>query len=226
MPIRQVPITAIMTAELTSAFARTVSPERWRTYLFAAGFRQDLALRLYLWNAAIGQSFHFPLQTVEVALRNVTHATLSAKYGSNWCFSQNCRSMIGPRMVNDLEKAEHRHRKIYAQIPSTPQLLASLSLGFWVALLRRPYHKALWSGQIISAFPNLDPGKTLADVSKVGTAIQDLRNRIFHQEPLIGHNLSQHYSDILKMLGWICHDTRQWVRQHSSVPLVIRERPR
>jgi hypothetical protein len=226
MPIRQVPITAIMTAELTAAFERTMSPERWRTYRFAAGFRQDLALGLYLWNAAIGQSFHFPLQAVEVALRNVIHTALSAKYGANWCFTDACRAMIGPRMVNDLEKAEQRHRKIYAQTPSTPQLLASLSLGFWVALLRRPYHVALWDGQIITAFPHLEPDKTLADVSKVGTAIQDLRNRIFHQEPLIGHNLSQHYGDILKMLGWICDDTRQWVRQHSSVPRVIRERPR
>ena len=32
--------------------------------------------RLYLWNAAVGQSFHFPLQTAEVALRNVIHQAL------------------------------------------------------------------------------------------------------------------------------------------------------
>jgi hypothetical protein len=226
MPIRQVPIAAVVTPELTAAFERTISPERWRTYRFASGFRQEVAHRLYLWNAAVGQSFHFPLQTVEVSLRNVTHAALSAQYGANWCSDMNCRRMLGLRLEAALRKAEHRYRKIYDCSPTTPQLLASLSLGFWVSLLRKPYRAVLWNDHAIDAFPNLGAGETMARVSSVGTSIQDLRNRIFHQEPLIGQNLSQAYADILKMLGWICTETREWVQQHSSVPKVIRERPR
>ena len=226
MPIRQAPITATITPELTAAFQRAISPERWRTYRFAAGFREEKAQELYLWNAAVGQSFHFPLQTVEVALRNVTHAALTAQYGANWCFANGCRSMLGQRLVDDLDKADHRFQKIYGATPTTPQLLASLSLGFWVSLLRKPYQIAIWTQHAPAAFPNLTPGQTINDVSQTGTAIQDLRNRIFHQEPLIGHNLSQDYGDILAMLGWICSEMRDWVRLHSSVPRVIRERPR
>lgn len=93
-------------------------------------------------------------------------------------------------------------------------------------LIRQGFHGSIWASQTANAFPHLVNGDDMMDVSRTGTAIQDLRNRIFHQEPLIGHNLSQDYGDILKMLGWICPETREWVRSHSSVPKVIRERPR
>lgn len=226
MPLRQDPIVAVITPGLTAAFQRTVSPERWRTYRFAAGFNEQKSHNLYLWNVAIGQSFHFPLQAVEVALRNVTHAALTALYGGNWCFDNACRAMLGQRLVDDLDKAEQRFTKKYTKAPTTPQLLASLSLGFWVSLLRKPYHNAIWAAHANAAFPNLPAGASMTEVSNTGTHIQDLRNRIFHQEPLIGHNLSQDYAHVLKMLGWICDETREWVRRHSSVPKVIRERPR
>jgi hypothetical protein len=226
VPLRQENIEAEVTPELTRAFERTVSPERWRTYKLAAGFHEETALRLYLWNAAIGQSFHFPLQSTEVALRNVVHASLAALYGPNWAHDPNCRHMLGPQLGDDLVKTERRHHNRYSAQPTTPQMVASLSLGFWVALIRQGFHGSIWASQTANAFPHLVNGDDMMDVSRTGTAIQDLRNRIFHQEPLIGHNLSQDYGDILKMLGWICPETREWVRSHSSVPKVIRERPR
>lgn len=226
MPIRQQNIEALIAPELLAAIPRTVSPERWRTYKLAAGFHEETALRLYLWNAAIGQSFHFPLQTVEVALRNVTHHALCALYGNDWAANLQCRHMLGPQCEQDITKSERRHRNRYRVAPTTPQIVASLSLGFWVSLLRQGYHGTIWANQSVIAFPHLGPLETMADVSSTGTIIQDLRNRIFHQEPLIGHNLSGEYSAILKMLGWICPVTRDWARQQTSVPKVIRERPK
>lgn len=133
--------------------------------------------------------------------------------------------MLGFKLEADLDKATQRFENIYGKVPTTPQLVASLSLGFWVSLLRKPYRTALWNAHASHAFPNLAAAERLSDVSEIGTAIQDLRNRIFHQEPLLGHNLSQDYADILKMLGWICAETKEWVRHNSSVPKVIRERP-
>ncbi|MBU6265969.1 MAG: Abi family protein [Sphingomonadales bacterium] len=206
--------------------ARAISPERWKTYQIAAGFNEATAHKLYLWNAAVGQSFHFPLQTVEVALRNVIHQALVAIYGANWTSSPACRSSLLPDKVNDITKAETRHYRIYAAAASTPQIVASLSLGFWVSLLRRHYNRSIWATQTATAFPHLKATETIVDVSRTATTIQDLRNRIFHQEPLIGQDLSREYAAVLRMLGWICPEMREWVRKLSSVPRVIRERPR
>ena len=210
-----------------AAFGRTLSLDRWRTYQIAAGFNDDLAHRLYLWNAAIGQSFHFPLQSVEVALRNVVHQALTAEYGVDWPKDHACQAGLGQYLLADIAKAEQRHRRKYGRLPTTPQLVASLSLGFWVTILRaRAFNGSLWANHLRVAFPGLGAQEGLREIGQTGTTIQDLRNRIFHQEPLIGHNLTAEYGAILKMLGWICAETREWTRQHSSVPRVLRERPR
>jgi hypothetical protein len=226
MPIRQDRIIEPLSPAMTAALSRTISPERWRTYLIAAGFDEELAQRLYLWNASIGQSFHFPLQSVEVALRNVLHGVLSAQYGGQWSTDNGCRAILRQQQLDDISKARQRLKRIHGGPPSTPQLVASLSLGFWVSLLRRDYNQSIWNAHTAAAFPNLQAGESIVTVSRTGTAIQDLRNRIFHQEPLIGHNLSEEYSKLLRMIGWICTGTREWTRRYSSVPRVIRERPR
>jgi hypothetical protein len=226
MPLRQDRISATVTPALTSAFTRTISVERWKTYQRAAGFREELAHCLYLWNAAVGQSFHFPLQTAEVALRNVVHQALSVLYGPDWSTNPACRNMLRAKQADDILKAERRHFSIHGQGASPPQIVASLSLGFWVSMLRRDYNRSVWATQMGAAFPHLGQNESIADVSRAGTAIQDLRNRIFHQEPLIGHDLSADYGAILRMIGWICPETRDWTRANASVPKVIRERPR
>lgn len=226
MPLRQASIASTVTPALTQAFQRTVSVERWHTYLIAGGHRQDHAHRLYLWNATIGQSFHYPVQTVEVALRNMVHNVLVKLYGAEWATDAPCRTMLGTKQVREIEKAERRHVKKYGQHPKTPQIVASLSLGFWVTMLTRRYNRIIWQSCTPLAFPALPADKTIVDVAAVARRIQDLRNRVFHQEPLIGRNLSQDYSDILTLLAWICPETREWMRTNSSVPSVMRERPR
>jgi hypothetical protein len=226
MPLRQAIITAELTPELSAAFSRTVSLERWKTYQRAAGFDDRLAYRLYLWNAAAGQSFHFPLQTLEVALRNVVHQAIASIFGPDWPKEQTCRNMLHPKQVDDITKAERRHFSIKQNVATTPQIVASLSLGFWTAMLRRNYKRAIWSSQLEGAFPNLPADATIGDVSRKANSVQDLRNRIFHQEPLIGHDLSGEYGDILALLGWICEATRDWTRAQSSVPQILRTRPR
>jgi hypothetical protein len=226
MPIRQDRTPAPVTTVLMDAFDRTISADRLKTYLIASGFKPEAAVALYRWNAAIGQSFHFPLQAVEVALRNVIHGTLTQEFGPDWWSDGNCRSVLNEKRTAEIDKAARRFRKKYQRTPVTGQIVASLTLGFWASMLHREYNSTLWDGHSSATFPHLQAPATIATVSRTATSIQDLRNRIFHQEPLIGHDLSADYAAILRMLGWICPETKEWVRHHSSVPIVIRQRPR
>lgn len=226
MPLRQANISIPVTPALIAAFTRTISAERWKTYQIAGGFNDNLAHRLYIWNAAVGQSFHFPLQTLEVALRNVVHHALVSLHGADWATNAACRATLHGKQIEDISKAERRHYSIYSEVASTPQIVASLSLGFWAAMLRRNYNHLIWSTQTTNAFPYLKVGQSIVEISRATNRIQSLRNRIFHQEPLIGRDLSADYGDILLVLGAICPETRDWMRVHSSVPAVMRERPR
>jgi hypothetical protein len=226
VPIRQDPIKPQISDDIVNAFGRTVSIPRWKTYMRAAGFRPDVAGGLYLWNVAIGQAFHFPLQAVEVALRNVINHELCKEFGADWWKTLECLRYLEPERVADIDKVSRRIRRKYGTEPFTDQLVASLTLGFWAAMLKREYNARLWDKHVGSAFPHLAAPHSIRTVSGAANAIQDLRNRIFHHEPLIGRALSDDYGQVLRMLGWICPATRDWVKLHSSVPIVLRQRPR
>jgi len=226
MPIRQDRLPTAPTTDLLHAFDRTISQDRWRTYQIASGFDNGLAHRLYLWNAALGQSFHFPLQCAEVALRNVTHRALSVDHSAAWCYERQCLSLLDNYSIAAIEKARHRLRLKHDSDPIAPQIVATLPLGFWVNLLKQRYHDVLWTGHSANAFPHLNENETLSSVRSVASHIRRFRNRVFHHEPLIRHDLTKEYSRILQLLGWICPETRDWMRRHASVPRVIRERPR
>ncbi len=226
MPIRQDRPVADFSPELMCALNRTVSAPRWKTYQTATGFRDDVAHLLYLWNAAVGQSFHFPLQAVEVALRNVVNQALCQVAGDNWWSERAGRQIVGDDRCGDIDKAATRLRRKYGASPDTGQIVASLMLGFWAAMLKREYNRPIWDSQAATAFPHLGPRESIRDVRRVANATQDLRNRIFHHEPLIGRSLSDDYGNILRLVGWICPVTKEWVRHHASVPTVIRQKPR
>jgi hypothetical protein len=105
------------------------------------------------------------------------------------------------------------------------QITPSLTFGFWIALLKRDYNATIWDAHASTVFAYLPADMTMKDVGAVGQTIKDLRNRIFHQEPLLAHDLSAQYAAILNMIEWICPETKQWVRRHTSVPQTIRSRP-
>ena len=47
-----------------------LSDKRFGTYLQRAGFNKDYAFELYLYNARLAKAFLFPLQILEVTVRN------------------------------------------------------------------------------------------------------------------------------------------------------------
>jgi hypothetical protein len=213
-------------SSLLRAFDRTISAPRWGTYLVASGFRTDVAHALYLWNASAGESFLFPLQATEVALRNVVSDALTATFGSRWWLDAGGRRCLGDERCDDVDRARARIRNKYRTEPDAGRIVASLMFGFWSAMLRRQYDGAIWDARTMEAFPNLTDGRTIRNVSDTAGAILTLRNRIFHHEPLIGRDLSRDYGEILRLLGWICPLTRAWVARNATVPTVLRQRPR
>jgi hypothetical protein len=225
MPLRQVNYTNSVSTQLIKSLQNTISPERWHTYELAAGYDLNRAHALYLWNASVGQSFHYPLQSVEVCLRNAIHKAFSKVYGSDWCNEATCRAALQQRQGQEIEQAARRRFQMYRTAATTPQIVSSLTFGFWIAALNRQYNNIIWTDHKDIVFPNLPDAVLIRDVARTGAIIKNLRNRIFHQEPLIGRDLLSDYSAILKMVGWICEDTREWVRTNSSVPHIIRQRP-
>lgn len=226
MPIRQVEQIQKCPQELPIAFERTLSAQRWLTYRKAAGYRNDVANRLYLWNVSVGQAFHFPLQAFEFALRNVVNDAEVQSFGPRWYCDPISSAFLDDKQSCEIEKTVRKLRSLMDREPDVGEVVACLNFGFWTALLKPKYKRALWDVQTPNSFPYLESHATIDDAGSCADAVRGFRNRVFHHEPLIGRNLSEDYGRILRMLGWICPVTRDWVRRNASVPAVIRLRPR
>lgn len=224
MPIRQDKITSDINDVLFAGLTRTITAARLGTYMVAAGHDRNRALSLYVWNAAMGQAFHFPLQAVEVALRNCINPILCAEFGPDWWNETQFRSWASLERVNDIEQA--KKRLTARNLPLvTDQIVATLSFGFWVGILHKRNNPRVWNKQIRVAFPTLPKSQHHDIVYQTAAIAADLRNEIFHHEPIFARNLSGDYGYLLALLKWMCPETEAWVRQYSSVPTVIRLKP-
>jgi hypothetical protein len=203
---------------------RTLSVDRFDTYLKAAGHDIDRAIRLYVWNAQIGSSFHIPIQAVEVALRNTINNALVAKFGADWWRNQAFTKLFDRERRTDMDMVIRRiQRKGLPLI--TAQIVAGLSFGFWVGLLQPKYNPDVWSSQLRVAFPHLPATETRVTLFKYAGDVATLRNRISHHEPIFKRDLLTDFGELMKLLAWICPDTSSWIRPHCQVPALMRSKP-
>ena len=203
---------------------QALSAERFATYLAAAGHNHDRAQKLYIWNAQIGETFHIPIQAVEVALRNGVNRALTAKYGPDWWMNQAFLQAIDGHRKTDLNTVRRRieNQKIML---ATGQVVAGLSFGFWVGMLQRRYNSILWASYSGISFPDLPQGETRNSLFQRAKTVAHLRNRISHHEPIFYRDVSADYAAIMTLLNWISPATHDWVRPHCRVQEVLRRKP-
>lgn len=178
----------------------TLSIERIDTYLKATGHDPERALKLYLWNAQVGATFHIPIQTVEVALRNSINRALVAKFGTNWWQNPDFTRLLDRERRSDMEMVQRRIESKGLPL-ITAQIVAGLSFGFWVGMLKPAMNPDLWSSQLRNAFPHLPANETRTTLFKYAGDVANLRNRISHHEPIFKRDLSKDFSELMKLLG-------------------------
>lgn len=213
-----------LTREQLAALFRALSKERIGTYLVAAGHDEARAMRLYIWNAKLGESFHIPIQAVEVALRNSVNGALVRQLGAEWWKGEPFQVLADHDRQTDIETVRRRIRN--RKLPeSIGQIVAGLSFGFWVGMLQPRYNPELWSKQLRDAFPNLPENRSRKSVATAVGQIAYLRNRISHHEPLIKRSATEDYKLLMDTLGWLCPHKLEWIRPHCRIPELARQKP-
>lgn len=163
-------------------------------------------------------------QAAEVALRNRTDTGLRARYGNDWWSNPDLTATNDRERKEDIATALRRikHRKAAL---ATPQVIATLSFGFWVGMLQPRYNPMLWSGTLRTAFPKLPADKNRYDLAAAAKRVCDLRNRIWHHEPIFRMNLSEEHRATLDLLAWACPEKAAWIKPHCRVPHLLRQKP-
>lgn len=200
-----------------------ISPARLHRYRSATDNELGTVVN-YFWNMALSEALYCSLNAVEIALRNSIHQTLTAHFGGPAWYDQ--KGLLDQRQVDGVAAVKERIRR--DREPVTPdRIVSELSFGFWVIILSRNYDIRLWQGQhaapLRQAFPRVPRRQRQRQtIHQHYNAIRELRNRVFHHEPLFDDRvLGRRHLDIYRGIGWINPGLLAWVEGVDRFPIVL-----
>lgn len=195
----------------TELVAKPLAPQA------AAPLATAPAVKAYFLLNDISQHFFVPLQLVEVSLRNKLNAHVKRKKNNPRWYD------VVPVGKLNLDRV-HAAKKFALQDNAKYQpddVVCRLMFGFWVSLLDRDYRdttkhmQCIWDQFALKqVFPGAPAGLTIGRIFNRLTHLNDLRNRLFHHEPIWKagsvssvdgaiERLQSQYQDVLEVLGWI-----------------------
>lgn len=189
----------------------------------AAGGDAAFALELYGWNIQISEAFFPALGAAEVCLRNTISERLIQEYGPRWWVNTRFHLLIGSKGKGIVLRT--RNRLSRTGVVTSGRMIAELSFGFWVQMLRPENVAALWT-PLHTSFTDLPPAVTYDQFYARCVEISKLRNRIFHHEPIIERDVMREYGAILELVKWISLNKSEWIKKYSRVAVVARTKPR
>jgi hypothetical protein len=200
-----------------------MSAERLAPYEAACGGDVAAALRLYGWNSQVSAAFYWPLQNLEIVLRNALHREMSALFGRpDWWIRRVVN--LHADAARDVRRA--REKLVRRGKEATPsRMVAELSFGFWVSLLGKgnDYETRLWRPALYRAFPHYSGRRQ--PLHRQLDSVRLFRNRIAHHEPIYRRHLAADHESILRLAAYMSPDTVQCVQRNDQVPLVLPRKP-
>lgn len=212
-------------ANITS-FVETVSKPRLSKYIKASRGNIKEALLLYHWNSQLSQALYLPLQTWEISLRNKLNSFLCWKYNPQWPRDERAvRILAKPQNVR-LRETIQRQTRDRTTSPTTDQLVADLSAGFWVSLLGKSYDIPFaWRYNLSAKIFKNDPSIDRQAAFDACDRLLDLRNRVAHHEPIFHLDLAGRRADLDQMLHGLCGPTQHYMASACSFAAVWGSKP-
>jgi hypothetical protein len=198
-------------AQFLASIERTVTKERLTRYLGATKRDVSQALELYEYNVQLSEVLYGLLHGLEVTVRNAEYHALTASYGTPTWYDL---APLSQYWKDQLDKAKAKPGA--AGRPG--KVVAELTFGFWIDLLQAGNHRCLWVDRKLNrAFPNTRLHRKF--IHERLKAIQLLRNRISHHEPVLTAANALYNGDgvitlaeLLECVEWVCADTAQWIK--------------
>ncbi|MBD9701032.1 hypothetical protein [Streptomyces caniscabiei] len=207
-----------MSNRLPDWMARDLSLPRLRRYIRAAHGDARVAERLYWWNAEASAALVGPLHCLELALRNALHNALVRHHGRpDWWEAAPLNERSRGLVDSARRSCGRRLRR------TTPDdVVAELTLGFWVSLLSAGYDRHFWVPVLNSAFPHYrgPRGRLYHDL----TSLALLRNRVMHHEPVHHRHLAADHDSIYRVLGYLSPEFAKEARAMDRFPDVLADR--
>ena len=213
--------------ETIASFVSSISKPRLTKYLQVSRGDIRKALQIYNWNTQLSQSLYFPLQYWEITLRNKLNNFLVFKYGQNWPISHVAnRNFIGRDQKRVAEVVARLTVGPGTQRPTTDQVVAELSAGFWVSQFTKKYDAHYnWRYNLPSRIFLNDQHLTRESAHRICLSLLGLRNRVAHHEPIFHLDLLSHRDRLTSILRGMCLVTNNYVERKCSFAQVLASCP-
>lgn len=214
---------------------KAFSAPRLGRYLHAFGNNKERAQQGYIYNLQLSESLLSTLSVLEIALRNAMSGQMAKLYGrADWyeAILTDTSLHLPSKPLKHDKTLQHLHRTINnakrdANSANPNKVIAEFSFGFWTTLLNTRYQNAFWQ-ELRFAFPHCPRRmRKRHTVSSALNQVRDLRNRVFHHEPVLwmAPPVEDHHRHIYDVLSWLNHDIAPWVQTFDRFSQVIVGRP-
>lgn len=209
-----------------------LSAERLTPYLKACGGDAEKALALYEWNSSLAQLLMRDISNFEVALRNACNAAMESSWqgDAHWLLDENspARRPVMRKSARDmLDSNRINRRTIDAAVDGLPKgfstgnLVAGLTLGFWVHLSDRSREAVIWRSGLYRAWPK---GTNRAELQERLYGILRVRNRVAHNERLFDPKRPELSpkkvdTDAIELLGILCPEATDYLYGEGGAPI-------
>jgi hypothetical protein len=104
--------------------------------------------------------------------------------------------------------------------PHPDKVIAELTLGFWVSLFNSTLQPELWKSLRLVFAHCPKHSRQRRAISACLNQARDLRNRIFHHEPLLWltPDLITQHENAAAVIAWIDPQLRGWLAPYDRVP--------
>lgn len=199
--------------------------ERYRPKdAFGQPFGSDLdMLTNYFWNIALCEAIYPSLNTIEVALRNTIHSTLTYQYHTDEWWHE--PRLLLPAQYDTIADMEQDYLA-KNQIAITPgRVISQLSFSFWTKILSHPYESRIWRYRrfvlLRQAFPH-STNLLREDIFLRFNATRMLRNRVMHYEAIYDRPaLATEHAEIHGAIQWISPELHQGLHAVDSFPDIL-----
>ncbi|MFD5316857.1 hypothetical protein [Streptomyces sp. NPDC127098] len=215
----------MVTAEEAKRLIDAISAERFRPFLDECGGDPLVALRLYCWDGEASRAFLSLLRDFEVALRNALHAKLAGRYGQpDWWASPRVHLTFKGR--EQVRGAEQSLAREHGSAFGPSDMVAKLTLGFWVGLIGRGqnYEMQFWNPALRHAFRGYRGRR--GDLQRKLDHVRRFRNRIGHHERVCHRHLDMDFETLLELMGYVSPEKAALHRQFSQIPEVLARKSR
>ena len=204
-----------MLNQIEENLVKLISKNRLSSYKYDNNDTDSILLERYLYNIEVSKALYPILSILEISLRNRINEAIETTIRQDWLLHElNHQNILLTGEFNKIQEAKQKLLSKGHKNFTKDDLIAELSLGFWIYLCVRKYKNTLWHKTgffktVFADYPNFSEFDKLGKITPILQLMLKLRNRVFHHEIIINYpyGIQNCYNELRRLLSYISKDS-------------------